>query len=482
MGAVTMQSAIRFFRCAARPVRGRNSLVKIAIAILLGAAIAVSAFPSPLSARSSWDNPPIRSRYVAPARQSVIIRGATILVGDGSRIDDGDILLRNGKIARVGKDIASSGELEIDGRGLWITPGLIDVHSHDGTFVLPLLDIDSHAGDVTEGSDINVADTWIETAVNPQDVAFSRALRAGVTTLQILPGSTPIFGGHAVVVHPVPAATLAEMKFPGAPVGIKMACGENPKSTGGKADHKDWPTSRQGVFSYMRASFQAAKDYLANERSGRAQPNDPKKAALAGLLAGDFRLHMHCYRASDLAAMLDLADEFDFRITAFHHATEAYKIADRLKAAGTCAAVWSDWWGYKAETLDAVRANAPILEHAGACVMMHSDSPAVGQRLNIEAAKAAAAGRRIGLAFSAEQMIRWTTSVPARALGLEDRIGTLAAGYNADLVVWSGDPFSIYSQPRLVFIDGAIRFDRSDAEPYAATDFELGRIEYGEVK
>jgi imidazolonepropionase-like amidohydrolase len=176
-----------------------------------------------------------------------------------------------------------------------------------------------------------------------------------------------------------------------------------------------------------------------------------------------------------MAVMLGVAQEFGFRIAAFHHATEAYKIPSLLKAAGTCAAVWGDWWGFKMEALDAIRANAPLLDRAGVCVAMHSDSPYSGQHLNLDAAVAGAAGRALGVATPPERMIAWITSGPARLLGLEDRIGTLAPGYDADLVLWSGDPFSIYAHPDLVLIDGAVAYDRAHLPAHPSSDFELGR-------
>lgn len=452
--------------------------------IFPGAAIAAAlllAMPASAQRPAPWAEDPYPSHYRAPRADDMLLRGATILDGAGGRIDDGDVLVRSGRIAAVGKGLANPGVREVDARGRWITPGVIDVHSHNGTSVRPLTAIDRTASDVSELSAPNAADTWIETAVNTQDMAFDRALANGVTTIQILPGSAPVFGGRSVVVKPVRAPTVWGMKVAGTVQGFKMACGENPKSWGA-SDKNEGPTSRQGVIAYMRQAFSDARDYKraverAQAGTGALPARDLKLEALAGILAGDIRVELHCYRAGDIAAVLAVAKEFGFRIGAIHHATEAYKVPGLLREAGTCAAVWGDWWGFKLEAQDAVRAGAPMLEQAGVCVMMHSDSPTEGQRLNIAAAKAAAAGRRIGIDTPPERMIKWTTSNPARLLGLEGRVGTIAPGYQADVVLWSGDPFSIYSRADLVLIDGAVAWDRLKPPAVPVSDFEAGRGE-----
>lgn len=426
---------------------------------------------------------PYPSTYQPLPRTDTLIVDVTVLDGAGGRIDRGEILFRDGRIVAVGRDLPRANATLVEGKGRWVTPGIIDVHSHNGTYVLPLTSLDRKASDVSETSDPNVADTWVEHAVNPQDPAFAVALRSGVTTIQVLPGSTPLFSGRSVVVKPVRANDVRAMKFPGAVQGLKMSCGENAKSYFGDKDEA--PNSRQGEIAIVREAFLRAQEYrdewreYSRGKSKKPPQRDLKLDTLAAVLDGDIPVHMHCYRASDMAAMMGVAQEFGFRIAAFHHATEAYKIPAQLKQAGTCIAVWSDWWGFKMELLDSIRENASMADAAGVCTMMHSDSPVVGQRLQIEAAKAAGAGRRAGLSLPPERLIAWVTSTPAKVLRLGDRIGTLAPGFNADLVLWSGDPFSIYTKADRVFIDGAVVYDSAEPARTLESDFGLGRPEMG---
>jgi len=419
------------------------------------------------------------STYKPLPRQDLLITHATVLDGAGHRFDDADVLSRDGRIVAVGPHLDGGNARVIDAKGRWVTPGIIDPHSHDGTYSMPLTSIDDESGDVSEMSGPIAADTWIEHAINTQDASFIYALQGGITTLQVLPGSTPQIGGRAVTLHPIPATHVAAMKFPGAPQGLKMACGENAKGYFGGKGQK--PTSRQGEMANFRDVFSQADAYRGMWRHYEDEPHGPPPArdlkldTLAATLDGDLLVQVHCYRADDMAEMQALASEFGFKITAFHHAVEAYKNPDLFTETGTCAVVWSDWWGFKMEANDGIRENAAILDAAGACVTMHSDSPVIGQRLNIEAAKAAGAGRHMGLAEPPEHIIKWITSNPAKVLGLEDRIGTLAPGYNADIVIWSGDPFSIYTLADTVLIDGAIAYDRHDPAYQPLSDFQLGR-------
>lgn len=428
-----------------------------------------------------WKLNPYPSTYRPLPRQVTLIVNATILDGAGHRFDKASVLLRDGKVVEIGPGavfVRPDGARVIDASGRWVTPGIIDVHSHDGDFSAPYTSLEAPNSDVSENSSPNSANVWAEHSINVQDPSFEHALAGGVTTLQILPGSSDLFGGRTVVLKNVPATTVQAKKFPDAPYGLKMACGENPKYAFGAKGV--FPSSRMGnVAGEREAWIEAAEyrqkwlDYESGKRT-KLPDRDLKRDTLAGVLDGDIRVHWHCYRADDMATLFDTAREAGFHIAAFHHAVEAYKIPELFVSNHTCAVVWSDWWGYKMEALDGIRANAAFLDAQGVCVAMHSDSPWLGQRLNLEAAKAMAAGNRAGLHLTAAHAIEWVTLNSAKILGLDKKIGSLEPGKNADLVIWSGDPFSVYSRADQVFIDGALVFDRLDASHQPRSDFEVG--------
>jgi imidazolonepropionase-like amidohydrolase len=426
------------------------------------------------------------STYRPLPAETVLIRNAHVLTGTGERIERGDVLLRDGRIESVGRDLPIAGDAEVvDGTGLWVTPGLIDAHSHLGVYPSP--GVWAHA-DGNEMTDPNTAAVWAEHGVWPQDPGFVKALEGGVTTMMVLPGSANLFGGRGVVLRNVPGRSAQDMKFPGAPHSLKMACGENPKRVYGQGRNAT-PYTRMGNKAAVRAAFIDAQEYLESwqkyqrDRANGDDADEPKRdlqlETIAGVLTGEILLHNHCYRADEMVHRLDIAQEMGFKITAFHHATEAYKIADRLAEAGTCAAVWSDWWGFKLEAWDAIRENLPLLEAAGACAILHSDSPDDIQRLNQEAAKAMAAGNRAGLDVTPEQAIRWITLHPARALGVGDETGSLEPGKRADVVLWDGDPFSVYTRTLRVYVDGARIYDRDDPARQPQLDFTLGMLGEG---
>ena len=440
----------------------------LAAALALGLATAADARTTVLK------NDPYPSTYRAVEGVETLIRNATVLIGDGSRLDGADVLFRDGEIRRVGRDLdvpAKATVIEAEGR--WVTPGLIDVHSHLGVFAAPGLDAHS---DGNEMSDPVTAQVWAEHAVWPQDPGFGTALAGGVTSMLILPGSANLIGGRGVVLKNTPGETYQQMKFPGAPWSLKMACGENPKRVyGGRGSA---PMTRMGNVAGYRNAFIEARDYL--EKLGGDEPptQNLRLETLAAAITGEIKVQIHCYRADEMAIMLDLAEEFDFEVAAFHHATEAYKIADQLAEAGACGALWADWWGFKAEAYDAVQENILIVDRAGAgkgCAIVHSDSPEGIQRLNQEAGKVIGVGRRAGIEITPEHAVRWITSNAARALGIDEQVGTLERGKMADVVLWNQNPFSVYAKAEKVWIDGALMYDRNDPALQPVSDFMLGQ-------
>lgn len=432
---------------------------------------------------------PYPATYEARPAPDTVIYNASILTGDGGYFESGYVLIEDGLIREVGEGRPESVDAtrQIDASGKWLTPGIIDVHSHLGDYPAPSYDAHSDGNEATAPV---TAEVWAEHSVWPQDPQFPLALAGGVTTLQILPGSANLIGGRSVVVKNVPARTVQAMKFPGAPYGLKMACGENPKRVYGNRDQA--PSTRMGNVAGYRAAWIKATEYRQkwqryneslerNERGDtdkEAPPEPPERdlqlETLVGVLEGNILVQNHCYRADEMAVMMDVAKEFGYRITAFHHAVESYKIADLLAENDICSAMWADWWRFKLESFDGIRENVALVDKAGACAIVHSDSPWGIQRLNQEAAKAMAAGRGMGLDIDPARAIRWITLNPAVALGIDDRTGSIEVGKMADLVLWDGNPFSVYTKAEKVFIDGYLYLD-SDNGIRPVTDFELGQ-------
>ena len=437
-----------------------------------------------------YSHDPFPSTYRAYAGVPTLVRNVTVYDGEGGRIEDGQVLFADGKVVAVGQTVdAPAGATVIDGAGKWVTPGIIDIHSHLGDYPTP--SVQAHS-DGNEATDPVTADVWAEHSVWPQDPGFGKALaNGGVTTLQILPGSANLFGGRSVVLKNVYARTMQGMKFPGAPYGLKMACGENPKRVYGGKNRK--PSTRMGNVAVDRATWARAAKYRRDwdkyeVDGGKAPDRDIAMDTLRGVLSGEIKVQNHCYRADEMAIVMDMAKEFGYKVTAFHHAVEAYKIADLLKANGTCAAVWADWYGFKMESYDGIGENLALLHKAGACAMIHSDDENGIQRLNQEVAKALASGRRAGIDVPDAEAWEWLSMGPAKALGIADRTGSLKPGKMADVVLWNGDPFSVYTRPEKVWVDGALLYDALDPKRRPISDFELGqpgrdpRVTVGDVK
>ena len=449
---------------------------------LLGAC-AAQPEKKPDAAVPTGRNAPYSSTYRVASNPPVLIRGATVLTGTGQRLDDADVLIVAGRISAVGRKLEVPSSVQVlEGKGKWVTPGLIDAHSHLGVNASPRMRAHS---DVNEITNPVTAGVWAEHSVWPQDPGFEKALAGGVTTLQVLPGSANLIGGRTVVLKNVPAVTYQAMKFPGAPQGLKMACGENPKRTYG--ERRQAPSTRMGNVAGYRAQWVEAQQYVrdvdeyekklaAKEKDAKPPKRDLRLETLAAALKGEMLVHIHCYRSDEMAIMLDMADEFGYRVTAFHHAVEAYKIADLLAERGVCAAMWADWWGYKMELFDGIQENIAFVDYpARGCAIVHSDSAEGIQRLNQEAAKAMTRGSRAGLSVAPEHAIMWLTANPARALGIDQQTGTLEAGKMADVVIWNRNPFSVYALAERVFVDGALAYDRARRDVQPRSDFMLGQ-------
>ena len=425
---------------------------------------------------------PFPSTYKAFPSSTTLIRNANIFTGTGEEIVGGSILLRDGKIAEIGRDVAAPANARIiDANGQWVTPGVIDPHSHLGVYASPGI---PSLSDGNEATDPNTAEVWAEHSISPQDPGFGLALAGGVTALHTLPGSANLIGGRSVTVKPVPSRTYQGMKFPGAPHGLKMACGENPK----RVYETRGPATRMANVAGWRSYFSQAQAYLYRWKTWIAEGSDPAKQpardlaleSLAATINGDIDAHWHCYRGDEMVTALDIAAEFGFSIASFEHAVEGYKIRDYLTESGVCALMWSDWWGFKLEAFDGIKENIGLVHQAGACAVIHSDDAQIMQFLNLDAAKALHAANQAGIPITKAEAVTWFTLNAARAIGIDDVTGSLEVGKNADVVIWSGDPFSIYTKTEKVFVDGALLFDRSQRDPYLYGDFMLGILP-GEV-
>ena len=395
------------------------------------------------------------------AAADLAIVGATVLPVSGPTLAKGTVIIDGGKVAAIGTDIAvPEGTPVVDGTGQYLIPGIIDVHSHMGVYPWP--DASAH-GDGNEAIAPVTARVRAEDSVHVSDPAFERARAGGVTTIQVLPGSANLVGGESVVLKLRPSRTLEGMRLSGAPRGIKMACGENPKRVYG--DDIDGPSTRMGNLAAMRAAFQSALDHrkaLASHRD--PPPHDADMQTLLDVLDGKVRVHVHCYRHDDIEGIFRVMDQFGVQVASIQHALEAYKVRDLIIEHNTAIATWADWWGFKMEAFDGIPQNAALLKQAGGVVAIHSDSSNQVQRLNVQAAKTLRYG------MSETEALETITIDPAKMLGIADRVGTIEVGKDADLAMFSGHPLDVYSLNTRTWIDGVQVYDREtegtpDARP-----------------
>jgi len=442
-----------------------------------------------------------------PRAKPIVIEHAHVMTATGTELDDAVVVLDRGKITYVGRlapDLPENAT-RIDGTGKFVTPGIIDAHSHVGVYPAP--DATAH-GDGNEATAPVTAQVRARYGYWPQDPQIPRALAGGVTAALILPGSANLMGGRGFTVEMRPGVIADDVAFPGAPPTIKMACGENPKRVYGE---KGGPQTRMGEYAAFRAAFAEAATYAAKQRTyqrarllweqkrARAKqldaeqakkgkkspknrvkpepapeppPRDLKNETLASVLRGEVLVEIHCYKAPEMAEMVAIADEYGFAIRSFHHALEAYKIRDLLVAHGIAINTWADWWGFKLEAFDGIPENAGLFTEAGGRATIHSDSAIGIQRLNQEAGKAMASAKAAGIEITRDQALRWITVNPAWVLGIDDVTGTLQAGKRADVVVWNTDPFSVYAKAEVVIVGGEVAYRRADGRE--ETDYELG--------
>ena len=388
-------------------------------------------------------------------KNEFVIKNATLLTTTHGRIEHGSVYVKDGKIVAFGATVsAPSTATVIDVDGKYVTPGIIDPHSH--------MALD---GDVNEATSPVVPQMMMKDAFDYNDKAIYRALAGGVTSSLLLHGSADMIGGQAVVIKNKYGLDRDQMLFPGAPQSIKFASGENPKRVFG--DRKQVPSTRMGNFEVMREAFTQAKDYQRtwdeyNEKVKKGDKNatppkkDLKLDALVQVLQGKMLVQIHCYRADEFLTEIAIANEFGYKIRAFHHALEAYKVPEALAKNDIAIATFADWWGFKYEAWDAIPWNAVMAMRAGVRVAIKSDSEDYMRRLNQEAAKT----MRYGGATEDEAM-KMLTINPAWIMGVEDKTGSIDVGKDADLVLWDGYPLSSYGVPAKVWIDGDLYFDRS---------------------
>jgi imidazolonepropionase-like amidohydrolase len=388
------------------------------------------------------------------ARHDILIKNAIVMTVTHGKITNGSIYIKDGKIAAIGETVnAPAGANVIDAGGKYLTPGIVDSHSH--------IALDD---DVNEATNPITPHMMMKDAFDYQDKAIYRALAGGVTTSLLLHGSANMIGGQAVVIKHKYGAARDEMLFPNAPRSIKFASGENPKRVYGSRDQL--PSTRMGNFAVQREALIQAQDYMRewdnyNEKAKRGDKDatspkrDLKLEALADVLRGKIMVQIHIYRADEMLTEIAMAKEFGYKIRAFHHALEAYKVADQLAANNIAIATFSDWWGFKQEAWDAIPWNATMSMRKGVRVAIKSDSEDYNRRLNQEAAKT----MRYGDATE-EEALKMITLNPAWIVGV-DRVGSIDVGKDADLVIWEGYPLSSYGVPEKVLIDGDVYFDRS---------------------
>jgi imidazolonepropionase-like amidohydrolase len=390
----------------------------------------------------------------AQGRNEVLIKNATVLTAVRGTLENTDILIRDGKIARIGKNLtAGAGAKTIDATGKFVTPGIIDAHSHT------MMDA------INEGTLSVTSMTRIRDVLNPTDVAIYRALAGGVTAANLLHGSANPIGGQNSTVKFKFGKPIEDFLIPDAPPGIKFAMGENTKRSSQNfqpGQTPRYPRTRMGTLEVMRDAFVRARDYKQAWDDYRAKKTnvvprrDIELEPLVEILEGKRLVHAHGYRSDEHLNLMLLADEFGFRVATLQHGLEAYKIAPEIAKRGTGVSIFADSWSYKLEAYDSIPYNGYILWENGVVVSINSDSDERMRRLNLDAAKMMKYG-----GVPEEESLKMITLNPAKQLGIDKRTGSIELGKDADIVIWNAHPFSVYSRVEMTMIEGDVYFDRA---------------------
>lgn len=410
-------------------------------------------FATPVCLWAACTSPLVYSQ--SATHHDIVIKNAIVMTATHGNIKNGSVYIKDGRIAAVGENVeAPASATVMDAQGKYLTPGIVDSHSH--------IALDD---DVNEATSPITPHMLMKDAFDYQDKAIYRALAGGVTTSLLLHGSANMIGGQAIVIKHKYGAARDEMLFPNVPPSIKFASGENPKRTYG--NREQLPSTRMGNFAVQRQALVEAQDYMKEwdnynakvkrgEKDATPPKHDLKLEALADVLRGKLMVQIHCYRSDEMLTEMAMAREFGYNLRAFHHALEAYKIADQLATNNVGIATFADWWGYKQEAWDAIPWNAVMAMRKGVKVAIKSDSEDYTRRLNQEAAKAIRYG-----GATEEEALKMITLNAAWIVGVDDRVGSIDVGKDADLVLWDGYPLSSYAVPDKVLIDGEVYFDRS---------------------
>lgn len=402
-----------------------------------------------------------QGRAADAAAPVTLIRNATVLTVTKGTLQNTDLLLRDGKIAQIGQGLtAPAGARVIDASGKYVMPGIVDPHSH------------TMADAINEGARSVTSMVRIKDVLNPTDINIYRQLAGGVTTINVLHGSANTIGGQNATVKLKYGHSVADMLFPGAPPGIKFALGENVTQKSSQERNRvsgrplRYPATRMGQEEILRDAFMRARDYKASwddyrarvkkgEKNLVAPRRDLELEPLVEVLEGTRLVHAHSYRADEMLMLLNLAREFGFTVKTLQHGLEGYKIASEIAAAGTGLSTFADSWSYKIEAYDAIPYNVAILMRHGVLTTINSDSDERARRLNIDAAKMMRYG-----GLSEDEALKTITYNGAAQLGVQDRVGSIEVGKDADLAIWNGHPLSVYSNVETTFIDGEIFFDK----------------------